>query len=261
MGVPEAEWLSARRWRREILEHAAAGSDAVVVLSRHAAAVFRQTLGFDPHVIAPGVDLEAFSPGGPRAPTPTIICPAAPEEPRKNVGLLIEAFGLVRQRYPAARLILSRPRAPQVLRGLPLNTPGVRWLDLDDRAALARAYTDSWVGVLPSIGEAFGLVLVEALACGTPVVGYAHAAIPEIIDRQEIGRLFFSLEPGALANALFEALELAGAPQTATECRRRAAEFSTERCTERYLTLYAKLLGRGATWGAGAEQRRHPAPV
>src|SRR5437764_1447416 len=53
MGVPEAEWLSARRWRRQILQRAVSGSDAVVALSRHAAAVSRQTLGCEPHVIPP----------------------------------------------------------------------------------------------------------------------------------------------------------------------------------------------------------------
>jgi glycosyltransferase involved in cell wall biosynthesis len=243
MGVPEPGWLEARHGRRKILERAVAACDDVVVLSRHAAKVFEATLGRSPRVIAPGVDLRAFQPGSERTVAPTIICPAAPDEPRKNVPLLIEAFNLVRRRYGDARLILSRPRSTSALRGIPLDVPGVEWLDLDDRTTLARAYAKAWLAVLPSEGEAFGLVLVEALACGTPVVGYADAGIPEIIDRPQIGRLFEQLTPSGLATALVETLPLAGAAETPGACRARAEAFSTDHCTEQYLALYHRLLG------------------
>lgn len=242
MGVPETTWLDARHGRRRILERAVASCDAVVVLSRHAADVLRQSLDHNPHVIAPGVDLDAFVPTAQRSATPTIICPAVPDEPRKNVALLIEAFSLVRGRHRDASLILSRPRNRRPT-GIPADVPGVRWLDLDDRATLARAYAEAWVGVLPSVGEAFGLVLVEALACGTPVVGYGHAAIPEIIDRPQVGRVFDQLTPQALADALLKTLPMAEDPATVAACRARAEDFSTDRCTESYLAVYDHLLG------------------
>jgi glycosyltransferase involved in cell wall biosynthesis len=85
-------------------------------------------------------------------------------------------------------------------------------------------------------------VLAEALACGTPVVGYAHAAIPEVIDRPGIGRLFERLEPAALAAAVLEGLELSRDEETRVRCRARGEAFSTDRCTERYLELYRELL-------------------
>jgi glycosyltransferase involved in cell wall biosynthesis len=93
------------------------------------------------------------------------------------------------------------------------------------------------------VGEAFGLVLVEALACGTPVVGYAQGGIPEIVDRPQIGRLFDRLSPESCASALTEALELLGQADTVQRCRERAADFSVDRTTERYLGLYRRLLG------------------
>ena len=103
---------------------------------------------------------------------------------------------------------------------------GRGWLaDLDDRAALSRAYATAWVTVLPSRDEAFGLVLAESLACGTPVVGSNDGGIPEIVDRPEIGRLFDGDEPAGLARALLEVLELAGDPGTIAACRERAGEF------------------------------------
>jgi glycosyltransferase involved in cell wall biosynthesis len=248
MGVPETAWLRASKLRLEVLRRAAAGCDAVVALSRYAAEVFERSLGVRAHVIAPGVDLDAFRPAGARSPRQTIICPAAVEVERKNVGLLVDAFALVRRQRPDARLVLSLPppaSAPAVAR---LSAPGVEWAQLDDRAALARAYGEAWIAALPSVGEAFGLVLVEALACGTPVVGYAHSAIPEVIDRPAIGRLFDRLEPRSLASALLEGLELATDERTARACRARAEDFSVDRCTSAYLALYRRLLD-GSTSG------------
>lgn len=252
MGVPRPEWLGAARGRLEILRRVVAESDAVVVLSKYAAAVFERSVGRKPHVIAPGVDLQAFQPAAPRSPQPTIVCSAASEEPRKNVPLLLDAFAQVRERAPKARLLLSRPRDPQAARraGVDLRAPGVEWLDLDDRAALARAYSEAWIVALPAVGEAFGLVLIEALACGTPVVGYADGGIPEIIDRREVGRLFDRLDPDALVDALLDGFELVGDPQTAGRCRARATAFSTDNCTDRYLALYRNLLD-GSAFDAG----------
>jgi glycosyltransferase involved in cell wall biosynthesis len=246
MGVPRPEWLGAARGRLQVLHRAIAESDAVVVLSNYAAEVFTRSLGSDPHVIAPGVDLQAFRPSAPRAHEPTIVCSAAAEEPRKNVVLLLEAFALVRERYPSARLLLSRPRDPAAARrtGVDLRAPGVEWLDLDDRAALARANSEAWLAVLPSVGEAFGLVLVEALACGTPVVGYEDGGVPEIIDRPGIGRLFDRLDADALASAVLATFGLHDDPGTADRCRARAAAFSVEACTDSYLSLYRELCGR-----------------
>jgi glycosyltransferase involved in cell wall biosynthesis len=243
MGIPNRWGLRERRKRLEVLLGALRGCDAVVALSNHAAEAFRYWLGYEAPVIPPAVDTHAFQPATARAEQPTIVCSASAEEPRKHVAQLVDAFKLVARERPGARLVLSRPRNLEdaVRAGVEVDAPGVEWADLDDRAALARAYGEAWVSVLPSKEEAFGLVLVEAMACGTPVVGYAHGAIPEVIDRPEVGRLFDAVEPRAIADALLEALELGASAETVTHCRARAEEFSTDRCTERYLALYREL--------------------
>jgi glycosyltransferase involved in cell wall biosynthesis len=245
MGIPDRTGLREFRKRLEVLLRAIDGCDAVVALSRHAAEAFRYWLGYDARVIPPGVDMTAFQPLAERHPAPTIVCSADALEPRKHVGLLIESLGLVRRELPGVRLVLSRPGDLRRARraGLDVDAPGVEWRSLDDRRALARAYGEAWVAALPSSSEAFGLVLAESLACGTPVVGHRDGAIPELVDRPELGRMFDRLEPYAVAQALLEALELAHRPQTREQCRRHAERYSSQLCSERYVELYRELAG------------------
>ena len=243
LGTPERADLRAKRRRLEILQSAIEGCDAVVALSHHAAEGFQRWLGYQARVIEPGVDIRAFTPGTERAAVPTIVCSADAGEPRKGVALLVKALGFVRADIPDARLLLSRPRDLErvVHAGVPLEAPGVEWVNLDRRDALAAAYGCAWVAALPARSEAFGLVLVEAMACGTPVLGYNDAAIPEVLSSPELGRLFDRLEPRAIADALLPMLSKPPSEKTAAACRARAEEFSTDRCTQRYLELYAEL--------------------
>jgi phosphatidylinositol alpha-mannosyltransferase len=212
-----------------------------VALSETAAEAFRYSLGVKARVIHPGVDLRAFTPNGERAEQPTIFCAASVGATAKRVDLLVRAFARVRRERPAARLVLSRPPDPGLARQVADGQPGVEFADVDDRGALARAYREAWVSALPSLGEAFGLVLVESLACGTPVVGTDFGGIREVVDRDTIGRLFEGGED-ALAGALLETLELTSDPATESACRARAEDFSTDRCTAEYVALYEELL-------------------
>lgn len=238
MGIPETSWLKRRRLRRRVLARAAAGCDAVVALSDVAAAEFERTLGIQARVINPGVDVETFKPGGARAERPTILCAASVTEPAKRVAQLVEAFALLRRRVPDARLVLSRPRGGAIHA---VAGEGIELADVDSRSALVDAYRDAWVSALPSEGEAFGLVLVESLACGTPAVGRRAGAIPEVLDGEDVGVLFEG-GPPELAAALLEGLELAGEPATAARCRSHAERFSTRRSVDAYELLYEELL-------------------
>ncbi len=238
MGIPDEATLGGRRGRARLVRLAARRCAAVTVLSETAADACRRTLGVEPRVIAPGVDLDAFVVGTHRAPAPVIVCAAAAGEPRKRVAQLVEAFARVRAVDPGARLVLDA-------RGGPVDAPGVELAAMDDRAELAALLGSAWVAALPAVGEAFGLVLAEALACGTPVVGADDGGIPEVVGRDgATGFLFPPDDAAALARALLEAIALAagGGAKLRIACRARAEPFSTARCAAAHEALYRDLL-------------------
>ena len=102
------------------------------------------------------------------------------------------------------------------------------------------------MSALPSENEAFGLVLAEAMACGTPGVGSNLGGIPEVLDRPEIGRLFDGDDDATWRARCWRRFELAQDPATPDACRSRALELSTETCASAYDALYRELLGRRA---------------
>jgi glycosyltransferase involved in cell wall biosynthesis len=244
MGVPQREVLAGRRLRLRLLMDAVTRSDAVLALSEAAAAAMRRWLGVNPRVIYPGVDLDRFTLGGERDPVPTIACAAASDDSRKRVELLARAFRRVRRERPGARLLLDRPRRdPAIAEQLAAVSDGIEFFD-PPPGGVPEVFRRAWVSALPSYNEAFGLVLVEALACGTPAVGTNDGGIPEIVDRPEVGRLFDGDDEAGLARALLEALELAGDAATPVHCRARAEQFSTARCAADHLAVYRRLVER-----------------
>jgi len=237
MGIPHRAALVNRRGRLALTARACRDAAAVTALSDHARDAFHRWLGVEARVIHPPVDLRSFTPAAVRFPEPTIVCAAALDEPRKRVPLLIEAFSRVRRVHPKARLLLDRPRGPA-----PAVPPGVSFVVMDHQATLAGLYGRAWVSALPSWGEAFGLVLAEALACGTPVVGSDREGIPEVLGGDPaVGRLFAGDEAEPLAEALLDAIDLAADPRTAAACRARAERFSTDACAAAYDALLSEI--------------------
>ncbi len=224
MGIPHRVSLANRRGRKELVSRVCREADAVVALSEAARAGFDRWLGVDARVIAPAVDLQTFRVKAPheRAPEPLVLCAADHTQPRKRVELLAQAAAQIG--VPLAVSRIPGAAAP----------PGTIELDLDDREQLAAANRRAWVHALPSIGEAFGLVLAEALASGTPVVG----GQPEVVGNRETGRVFDGDDPAELAQALRETLALAEHPATIVPCRVRAQRWSVDACAAAYEEVY-----------------------
>lgn len=93
---------------------------------------------------------------------------------------------------------------------------------------------------LTSHKEGFGGVLIEALACGTPVVATAVGGIPEVVGDGEVGYLVRSRNPEELATCLLQALRR---DWNRTALREYAMQFSYEKVTQKLLAMYGELRG------------------
>lgn len=229
-----------------------AGSDAVVTISRFAADRLRAEFGRDSALLPSPVDSAPFA--ATVRPVPDgvtrILFVGDAEEPRKGALLLTRAYVLARPGLGAAARLGFSGRMSEATRAAILDIlpeglraeaefHGVGTVD-DLPRLLARAS----LVANPAVWEALGMVLIEALAAGTPVVGCAHGGITDIIDDPRIGTLF---DPGpfrhvagndaGLAEALVRCAALAALPQTEALCRARAAAFSWDALAPRYEAL------------------------
>ena len=238
-GIVNQEWLVKRRHRLSTALAAARDAAACTVLSEAAREPFRHCMRREPEILPGGVATSDFAQHEPRAADPTVICAASLSDPRKRGPLLLEAFARLRRTRPGARLVLAGPSDG----GPPARLPdGVERVAADTTPDLARAYASAWTSVLPAPDEAFGLVIVESLAAGTPVVAARSGAAPSLIDDEEVGRLFEPEDPADLARAMHEALGLGTEPSTVEECRARAAAHDWDAVLPHYEALYRRLV-------------------
>jgi glycosyltransferase involved in cell wall biosynthesis len=242
-GIMDRPYLVKRRYRLEMIAAAAREAERVSVLSAAAADPYERYLGRRPDVL-PGAALTGrYAAETPRAGVPTLICAASLGDPRKRGSLLFDAFGRLRRERPDVRLELVRTPDPVMSTTVEELPPGAQWVDGDDTGELASRYATAWASVLPSVDEAFGLVLVESLAAGTPAVAARSGACPEILDSERVGRLFDADDPAALASAMSEALDLSADPATVAACREHAARFDWSRVVEEYERVYEAAAG------------------
>lgn len=182
---------------------------------------------------------------------PPLILGAGRLEPQKDFETLLRAFAAVRRRRPARLAILGDGPLLPAIRGL-ADRLGVRREVLfpgfvsNPFAWMARA----GVFALSSKWEGFGMVLVEALACGCPVVSTDCPSGPaEILDGGAYGRLVPVGDPQAMAEAILETLDR---PPERDLLRRRGARFSEDRA----LPGYARFVPPAPLRFNGSDSRR-----
>jgi glycosyltransferase involved in cell wall biosynthesis len=194
-----------------------------------------------------GVDLSRFAPlPMPQGP-PTVVV-VARMRPEKGHDLFLRAFRLVRDRLPIARAVLvgdgpSFDEVRSLASALGLD-PAVTFVGgvEDPRSHLAEAH----VVALSSPHEGFPNALLEAMACGRPVVATAVGGVPELVEDGVHGRLT-STRVDAFADALFDVLRDPGAGEAmGLAARTRACDFEWGSVVERMERIYRSVADRGA---------------
>ncbi len=245
--APWKPWLDDPRFRKHAVP-AARGAGCVTAVSRWARETMRLYLpGTTPIRIVPGgVDPELFPLA--EAPRPKQVLYAGALRTLKAVDVLLRAMCLVVGREPRARLVLAgadfrdetRPlKALAAALGLDEQARFVGLLPPDE---LGRLMGRSAVLVLPSRQETFGSVLVESLACGTPVVATRPGG-PEDIVTDEVGRLVQKDDPEALADAILSVLAHPGAYEPRALRSYAVERFSWSRIAESMYGIYEEILG------------------
>jgi glycosyltransferase involved in cell wall biosynthesis len=138
------------------------------------------------------------------APDELILSSVAHLRPFKHPEVIVEAIGLLVKRGVKARLFMAgagemRQELEQLSRRLGISDR-IYWLGSCNNVENLLQASD--IFVLASVGEAFGLVLTEAMACGVPVVGSRSGAIPEIVEDGITGLLATSQDSSSFADAI-----------------------------------------------------------
>jgi glycosyltransferase involved in cell wall biosynthesis len=241
----------------------AAAARAVITVSNANACYIVKAFGVAPErlqIIPCGVDTDRFRPAAvgrveprefpatpSRATVPLIVC-VARHVRVKNLGLLLEACALLRDRGARFRCVMI---GDGPLRG-ELEAMG-QGLDLRERVeftgALEQTQVHEWlqraaVVVLTSENEGMPVCLMEAAASGVPVVATAVGGVPELIEDGVTGLLVRPADAVALADSVQTLLEDCSLAQKMGAAARRRAEerFSVRRQVDRLLALWSRLL-------------------
>ncbi len=225
MGIPLPSWWASQP-NRKVRTRLVAEVDVYGCMSCHALAALERECGRRGALIPGGVRLSEFRPTPAREQRPTLLFSGKIDEPRKGVAVLLRALALLAEWEPDVHLWLSGPgdAKPLLAAAPPTAQERTEVLPIGEPRTQADRYGRAWVTVLPSTHDSFGLVLLESLACGTPIVVANHAAPPELVT-PETGALSEPEDPASLAEALRAALDLARRPETVDACREFARHF------------------------------------
>ena len=256
--APWVPWLE-RGCIRSASVPAAREAAGLACVSEYLRGTMRHYLGDEVaiEVIPNGVDGEAFPLGAAEARKPKQIAYVGLINFNKGIDVLLDAMKLVTADDEDAHLVLVggsyyrntqlqeerlRRRAAELRLG-----DHVTFMGRQPPEEVARVMRESAVLTLPSRAETFGSVLVEALACGTPVVASASGGPQEIVT-DDVGRIVPVGDPQRLADALLEVMKNPGRfpPE---QLRKHALErYGWASVAERYIELYDRALRPERPW-------------
>lgn len=231
-----------------------------IAVSEDARRTVTTHLGGDAVVIPNGVYVDRFAAAVARpewqgtAARPTMAFLGRMHEPRKGLPVLAEALPAILAAYPGLRLLVAGPGDQDEIRAaLPAGTrEAVEFLGAVSDEDKARLFASCDVYVAPNTGgESFGIILIEAMAAGAPVLASDLPAFARVLDGGRTGRMFRNEDPADLAR---QAISLLGDPDERRRLeqvgRERAAIFDWSVVGADIMAVYETVLD-GARMGQG----------
>ena len=219
---------------------------ARIAVSEYARATLVEHLGGDAILIPNGVNAAAYEGVGPLSPRP----PGEPllgflgriDEPRKGLPVLLEAMPALLDKHPEARLLVAGPGdVDDALDEVPLVArERVSFLGRVSDADRARMLATIDLYVAPNTGgESFGIVLLEAMAAGAPVLASDLEAFTRVLEQGRSGATFRSEDPADLARVALDVLgDKARLESLREHARATVATYDWRAVARRVLDVY-----------------------
>jgi len=206
----------------------------------------------------PGIDTRTFRPAGDRNldRDPFVLCVGRLDDPRKNIDLLLDAYLLLPAELRSAqRLVLAGSAAPPESFWARVESVGltscVGFVSQPSSEELVALYQNASMFVLPSDEEGFGVVLLEAMACGIPVVSTRSGGPDGIITDGVDGYLVACGDAAAMSDRIAQLHRDAELNRAMGRRCRATAErrFSEDSAGKAFLDVWESLLGKsGRVW-------------
>lgn len=217
------------------------------------AAVARDTPGLGTAIVVPNALHERFlAPIDPAAPTgePRIVT-VGRIHPDKGLDVLLDALALARREVPGLRLLVAGDETPDSAgyrarlqaQAARLGIDGaVEWAGWVERPEALWAGAAAYVQA--SRREPFGIAVIEAMACGLPVIVTGAGGLPEVVDDGRTGLVVPPGDPGALADALVRVVADRGLAHRLAVAGRATATsvFTPSRMARQVAAIYEELL-------------------
>lgn len=250
--------LSHKGWLRKAALFAGAKNITFVTCSQWLAGVAKQSSlikDFRIEAIPNPIDINIFSPKDKVAarqrrgidPSAKMILFGAANinDRRKGISYLVEALNILKSQHPEGKtevVIFGKNKHFDVTQ-LPFKVHELSLITSQEE--LAEIYSMADVFVTPSLEDNLPNTIMEALACGTPVVAFNTGGIPEMVDHRQNGYLAQFRSAADMANGLHEILNTADTANLAANARQKVlGNYTNENVARQYNNLYQSIINK-----------------
>lgn len=207
-----------KKWDKQ----AAQRPDSFVANSKTVQERIKKYYGRDSQVVYPPIDAQFFTPGGEKG---NYFFTASRLEPYKKIDLVVEAFAELGWPLKVAGEGTDLPKLKSQYR----DSKNIEFLGRVSDEELRKLYREASAFIFPALEDA-GIMILESLACGTPVIGLAAGGAPEFIKDGRTGVLFASQTVADVVSAVkrFETLHF-----DSQVLRQEALEYDKENFKKR----------------------------